>query len=148
MKRLLRWIPVLLLALYSPAGSAEAGDDPLKVLPVEGDFADQSIMLSKHLSRQTQERNWQREVEVARIRNEEDWEAYKARLLRDYKKILGLPFPERTPLEAEVVRVLDRAAYRIENLIYRSVPELDVSANLYVPQQGEPPFPGILFLRG
>ncbi len=148
MRHLLKWLTLLFLAFNFNVVSAQSEDDPFKVLPAEDEFADQSIMLQKHLSRQTQERNWQRETEVARILNEKDWEAYKSRLLRDYRKILGLPFPERTPLKAEVVRVLDRGGYRIENVIYQSMPDINVTANLYLPQEGEPPFPGILFPCG
>ncbi|MFH1071024.1 MAG: acetylxylan esterase [Candidatus Glassbacteria bacterium] len=137
----------LMLAVWTgPAGAEET--DIYKVLPVEDEFADQSIMLLKHLSRQTQERNWQREVEVARIRDEHDWNAYKERLLRDYRTVLGLPFPERTPLNAEIFRSIDRGGYRIENVIYESTPGILVTANLYVPQQGNPPYPAILFPCG
>ena len=135
-------------AFTAPLNAAEAAADPFKVLPLEDEFADQSIMLLKHLQRQPIERSWEREVELARIRNEDDWKAYKEHLLRDYRKILGLPFPERTPLNPEVTRVLDRGAYRIENVIYQSTPGINVTANLYVPQAGEPPFPGILFPCG
>jgi cephalosporin-C deacetylase-like acetyl esterase len=119
-----------------------------KVLPDKGEFGDKSIALMKHLARSTQERSWQREVELARIRNQSDWEAYRKKLLANYRTALGLPYPAKTPLNVETVRVLDRGAYRIENLIYQSMPDVYVTANLYVPQQGTPPYPGILFSCG
>ena len=136
------------LILLLPGALPAAEIDPYKVLPEEDFFADQSIMLLKHLARQTQQRNWQRTVEVARITDENGWNAYKSRLLRDYKKILGLPFPEKTPLQAEVVGMIDRGAYRIEKVMYQGLPEVWVTANLYVPQSGAGPFPGILFPCG
>ncbi|HUU27569.1 MAG TPA: alpha/beta fold hydrolase [archaeon] len=126
----------------------ETSQDSYKVLPLEGEFADQSIMLFKHLSRQGEKRAWQREVELGRIRNLEDWSRYKQKLLDNYRLSLGLPFPEKNALNVEKVRVLDRGAYRIENLIYQSLPDIYVTANLYVPQKGEPPYPGILFPCG
>ena len=138
----------LLLAFNLQGRIASAADDPYKVLPVEDEFSDQSIMLFKHLQRIPQERSWQRDVEVARIRNENDWNAYKEKLLRDYKVSLGLPFPDKTPLDAERVKVLDRGDYRIENIVLQSMPDVYVTANLYVPQKGKGPFPGIIFPCG
>ena len=139
----------LIVLLAAAGGFAQPGSgDPYKVLPEKGAFVDQSIMLFKHLSRIAQARAWEREVELARIRNESDWNAYKTKLLHNYKIALGLPFPEKTPLNAEIVRVLDRGDYRIENLIYQSIPDIFVTANLYVPQTGNGPWPGILFPCG
>lgn len=144
------WMLLLLLAFHIP-GRCETGQaGPYTVLPPDGDgqFADRSIMLLKHFQRLTQQRSWRRQVELARIQDESDWNAYRDKLLRNYKSALGLPFPEKTPLKAERVKVLDRGSYRIENIIYQSMPEVHVTANLYIPQAGEPPFPGIIFPCG
>ncbi len=56
--------------------------------------------------------------------------------------------PRRTPLNARVVGVLERAGYRLEKVVYESQPGLFVPANLYVPTRGRPPFPGVLFQLG
>jgi len=55
----------------------------------------------------------------------------------------GLP-QERTPLNLRRVRALDRGDYRIEKLIYESLPRFYVTANLYVPQSGPGPYPAVL----
>jgi cephalosporin-C deacetylase-like acetyl esterase len=52
--------------------------------------------------------------------------------------------PERTPLNPQVTGTLDRGAYRIENVIFESFPKVYVTANLYVPAAGKPPYPAIL----
>jgi cephalosporin-C deacetylase-like acetyl esterase len=54
------------------------------------------------------------------------------------------PFPERTPLNARITGTLDRPAYRIEKVLYESRPGHHVTANLYVPKAGKPPYPGVL----
>ena len=135
----------LLFSFFTKAPADSVSVDPYKVLPTEGEFADQTVMLLKHFARQPQVRVWQREVELALIQNEDHWKVYKEKLLLNYKKSLGLPFPERTPLNAEIVKVIDRETYRIENILYQSMPDIYVTANLYVPQTGNGPFPGILF---
>jgi len=54
------------------------------------------------------------------------------------------PFPEKTPLNPKVVGALERDGYRIEKVIYESRPNHHVTACLYVPTVGKPPFPAIL----
>jgi cephalosporin-C deacetylase-like acetyl esterase len=57
-------------------------------------------------------------------------------------------FPERTPLNARTVGVLERPNYRIEKVIFESQPHFYVTANLYLPKSGHPPYPAILFPLG
>ncbi len=52
--------------------------------------------------------------------------------------------PEKTPLRPRITHSLNRDGYRIENLIYESFPEFYVTANLYLPTSGKPPFPAVL----
>jgi cephalosporin-C deacetylase-like acetyl esterase len=54
------------------------------------------------------------------------------------------PMPERTPLNARIMKRLERPAYRIENVLYESRPGHHVTANLYVPTNGKPPYPAVL----
>jgi cephalosporin-C deacetylase-like acetyl esterase len=56
--------------------------------------------------------------------------------------------PERTPLNARTVGVLDRGEYRIERVIFESRPHFYVTANLYLPASGNGPFPAILYPLG
>ncbi len=56
--------------------------------------------------------------------------------------------PERTPLNLRTVGEFDRAAYKVEKLIYESRPGLHIPANLYLPKNGQPPYPGVLFQMG
>ena len=56
--------------------------------------------------------------------------------------------PERTPLNARTVGGFERKGYRVENVVYESVPELHIAANLYIPAGAKPPLPGVLFQMG
>ncbi|HVH69715.1 MAG TPA: acetylxylan esterase [Candidatus Dormibacteraeota bacterium] len=62
------------------------------------------------------------------------------------KDLGGLP--DRTPLNARVVGVLERTGYRIEKVIFESQPHFYVTANLYLPTTGHPPYPAILYPLG
>ncbi len=57
-------------------------------------------------------------------------------------------FPERTPLNARVVGTLERGGYRIEKIVFESQPNFFVTANLYLPAKGRPPYPAVLFPLG
>jgi cephalosporin-C deacetylase-like acetyl esterase len=52
--------------------------------------------------------------------------------------------PEKTPLNPRITGTIHRDSYRIEKLIFESLPGIFVTANLYVPTTGKPPFPAIL----
>jgi dienelactone hydrolase len=56
--------------------------------------------------------------------------------------------PERTPLNTRTVGAFDRPAYRVERLVYESSPGLHIPANLYIPKNARPPYPGVLFQMG
>ncbi len=58
-------------------------------------------------------------------------------------KLLG-GRPEETPLNARITGKIERNGYRIEKLIFESMPKIYVTANLYIPTTGRPPFPAIL----
>ena len=62
-------------------------------------------------------------------------------------KLIG-GMPERTPLNARTVDSFERPGYRVEKVLYESRPEFHIPANLYVPINARPPFPGVLFQMG
>src|SRR5438270_5584793 len=64
-----------------------------------------------------------------------------------FLRIIG-GLPERTALNTRVTGEFDRPVYRVQKLIYESQPGLLVSANLYIPKTGSPPYPGVLFQMG
>ena len=55
---------------------------------------------------------------------------------------------EKTPLNSRITRSFERDQYRVENIIIESQPGFHVPGNLYIPTQGDPPYPGILFQMG
>jgi cephalosporin-C deacetylase-like acetyl esterase len=57
-------------------------------------------------------------------------------------------FPERTPLNPRITSTIDRGDYRIEKIVFESQPRFFVTANLYLPKTGLPPYPAILYPLG
>ncbi len=58
----------------------------------------------------------------------------------------GLP-AEKSPLEARVTGTIERPGYRIEKVVFESLPGFHVTANLYIPE-GAGPFPAVLVALG
>ena len=54
------------------------------------------------------------------------------------------PFPETSPLNLKSIDTHVREGYTIELLTYESVPGVITTANLYVPDGGDAPYPGVL----
>jgi cephalosporin-C deacetylase-like acetyl esterase len=58
-------------------------------------------------------------------------------------ELIGGPL-EKSPLNAQITGQLERPGYRIEKIVFESIPQVYVTANLYIPTLGKPPFPAIL----
>src|SRR5687767_9217239 len=85
----------------------------------------------------------QRLERLAALKTKADAEAY-VRTVREKIRASFGPFPEKTPLNARVVKVVERDAYTIENVLFESRPGFLVSANLYLPKGRRFPLPGVV----
>ncbi|HKQ38283.1 MAG TPA: acetylxylan esterase [Verrucomicrobiae bacterium] len=83
------------------------------------------------------------------IKSLQDWQKQRALLRRQFLEMLGLdPMPPRTPLKAQISGRLERDAYRIEKLVFQSLPGLYVTANFWLPKDSKKSQPAILYLCG
>lgn len=81
------------------------------------------------------------------LKTKKDAEAYVRRVRGLIRESFG-PEPERGPLNARVTRVVERDAYRIENVIFESRPGFFVTGNLYLPRKAQSPAPGVIGVCG
>ncbi|WP_166831684.1 alpha/beta hydrolase family protein [Thalassoroseus pseudoceratinae] len=72
--------------------------------------------------------------------------AYQRKRQAYLTRVFG-PLPDRGPLNAQVMKRLQRNDYLIEHVLFESLPGFYVTANLYRPA-GEGPFPGVLLPCG
>lgn len=85
----------------------------------------------------------QRLERLAALKTKADAEAYVQAVRGKIRESFG-PFPEKTPLNARVTNVVERDAYKIENVLFESRPGFLVSANLYIPKGRRFPLPGVV----
>lgn len=126
--------------------------------PVLGDVAPSSLVRENQFPRSHREfwndwpdsiaRNMNRAREarralLAQIQSRQQAEARNESVRSQLWQLVG-GRPEETPLNPRITGTLERSGYRIEKLIFESMPQIYVTANLYVPTTGQPPFPTIL----
>ena len=130
-------LPILLFG-FSTASSQEAQEgvvrEPLNRFPrmVQEFFVDQ-------LGRIEEEGRRRRDALSTRA----DAEAYVQDVRKRIEKSFGA-WPEKTPLNPRIRKVVERELYRIENVIFESRPGFLVTANLYVPKGRKFPLPGVI----
>lgn len=82
-------------------------------------------------------------ADLARIQSRQQVVARSGTVRSQLWNLLG-GRPEETPLNPKITGTIDRGAYRIEKLVYESMPGVFVTANLYLPSTGKAPYPTIL----
>jgi len=110
------------------------------------EWTDGNNMLIHHLNKQAFAYLDIRDKEIAGLKTKEDW-------INRQKKVKGIlmntvgPFPEKTPLNAKVTGVVKKEGYKIEKIIYESMPGFYVTGCLFIPD-GKGKRPAILFVSG
>lgn len=85
------------------------------------------------------------------IKTKNDWENIRNQRYDEFLEMIGIKEylnGERTPLNIKVVEVIQKKGFRIEKLIYESLPGLCVPANLYIPNCIEKSTAAILYIGG
>jgi dienelactone hydrolase len=131
----------LLFALLS----AEPAEDLQCLKPGLGEPAASSLFYS-HLQQQAYQALDRRQAAYEELKTPEQVAAYQQRMREFFIKQLG-GFPQRTPLNAEVVGKIDAAGYHIEKILFESQPKHHVTASLYLPET-KPPHPVVLVSSG
>ncbi|MPY87515.1 MAG: hypothetical protein GEU99_06305 [Luteitalea sp.] len=134
----------LLVAAAAPRLRAQHQLDFLHDLT---DFGDIREMLPSYLRRRAHGLLEERRRTVEPISTAPQVDARRAYIRRVITDAVG-GLPEPTPLNPRVVGTLERDDYKIEKIIFESRPSFYVTANLYLPKTGEPPYPGVLFPLG
>lgn len=144
-----QWLALLVGANAGAGRASEA--PPVKAFTVLDPQPPAGPRITPYLRYQL-DRAWAQDAERlaawAAVRSEVDLQALKRRTReRLLAAIGGLP-AERTPLNARIVGTVRAGGYRIEKVIFESVPGLHVPALLYVPDGPARPRPAVLLACG
>lgn len=133
---------VLEISLIALVCTAPPEED-LRCLSVDEQHA---ANLYEHLQHEAYAALDRRAAEFEQLRSPDEIQSCQGRLREFFVERLG-GFPERTPLNDEVVGSIDAEGYSIQKVIFESQPHHHVTANLYLPD-GDGPFPGIIVSSG
>ena len=137
---------VIFLSIAVSANAARAEDLRREVDVLrQGDRTDRGSVMLDNLERRAREAL----AAIPRSRTFLDADRMREPLRRTLERSLGtgrLPWPPA--LQPKVVGTLRRPGYRIEKIIYETVPHMKVPAHLYVPEGLDRRAPAVLFYNG
>ncbi len=137
---------VLSILLCLTIRAISHAEEDLSVLPTSSDGVAPGKLLELDLKQQAWQQLDARRAAFGEIKSRAECEKWKKERREFFARQLG-GFPERTPLNARVVRRLNGDGYRVENIIFESRPGHRVTANLYLPES-DGPYPGVLIPCG
>lgn len=83
------------------------------------------------------------------IKDLSEWKLRRLEIRKQMLYMLGLdPMPQRTPLRARITQQFERDTYRVQNVVFQSLPGLYVTGNLYIPKMPPGRLPTVLYLCG
>ncbi|MFC1558796.1 alpha/beta hydrolase family protein, partial [candidate division KSB1 bacterium] len=143
----LKVILVILLLINTCFTVTYAQDEDLDILNKWIIWNNPGYMLHNHLNRKAIELLDLRDKEISKLRTRTDWLKRQRKVKDILMKIVG-PFPEKTPLNARVTGTVRKDGYRIEKIIYESMPNFFVTGCLFIPDGIKGKRPAILKLIG
>jgi len=137
-------LSVILPAAAPPGATPAAAAETLDVLPGYAALRAPQEMMKNYLFEQVKEAEAAWRAAYEERKTPEQIAAYQKRLKEEFIARIG-GFPERSPLNAQVVGKLDRKGYRVEKILFESQPEHYVTAALFLPdpERFPPPYPGV-----
>jgi dienelactone hydrolase len=88
-----------------------------------------------------------RDEEIAKLKTKDDWLKRQEWVKGKLSEIVG-PFPEKTPLNPKITGILKKDGYRVEKIIYESMPGLYVTGCLFIPDGIKGKVPAVLNVIG
>jgi dienelactone hydrolase len=143
MSRLTRLLPII-LTIATARAPAQDLQREIAALRPRDTSAQEAAVLDNLEGRATRAL-----AAIPRARDRREADLVRPELRRRLLDSLGisrLPWPPE--LKSRLVGTLDRPGYRIEKIVYQTLPGMEVPAHLYVPDHLNRPTPAVLFYPG
>jgi dienelactone hydrolase len=123
---------LILLVIMLKTVPATGQQENLNIMEDWIEWSDGKNMLIHHLNKQAFKYLDEREKQVAELKTREDWADRQKKVKDILMKIIG-PFPEKTALNPRITGVVKKQGFRIEKVIYESLPGFYVTGCLFIP---------------
>ncbi|WP_238325439.1 alpha/beta hydrolase family protein [Lunatimonas lonarensis] len=110
-------------------------------------FKDGPNALYKHLSGQAFGYLEQREQALSQIQTAAQWRERQAWTKEKLMELVG-PFPEKTPLNPQVTRRVEKERFGMEHVVFESQPGFYVTGTLFLPKSIRGRAPAVIFCSG
>jgi len=134
-------IQVLVFATQVTRAQSPLTQADLRITP---ESAEVHQMLPAYLNKLAQDATQKRLARFNQIQTEADFHTWQEQNRKAFLDLIGGLPAERSPLHARLMGEVPREGYVIRKVIFESLPEYYVTANLYVPTTGSGPFPAVL----
>jgi hypothetical protein len=134
-KGLLKIMLLLFLAVILNKEGIKAQED-LHVINLPDNkwlqFTDAANSLYHYLAEQSYDFLKSRAEKIAGYQTLSDWQERQTWIKSSLAEIIG-PFPEKTELNAKILRTIDKGSYRVEHIIFESQPGFYVTSSMFIP---------------
>lgn len=147
-KALLLMLPVfLLLSEFAIA------QDELNVIRGESSnnrwlhYSDASNAFYHHLANEAYQLLDERSERVSELESLSDWQERQREIRETLQNIVG-PFPKKTPLNARILRTIQKNTYKVEHIVFESQPDFYVTSSLFIPNGLTEKAPVVIYVSG
>jgi hypothetical protein len=138
---------VLLLIIISAPIFVKGQEPNLKVLSGWMKYSDVENSLYHFYLDKTFKDLDKREEEISKLKTKADWKGRQEKVKEKLSKVLG-EFPEKTPLNAKIIDVIQKEKFRVEKIIFESQPKYYVTAAMYIPKNLKGKTAAIIYTSG
>jgi cephalosporin-C deacetylase-like acetyl esterase len=132
--------------LFPPAAVAQ--EESTNLLDRWLIWSDPGTMVVRHLTNQVEAQLDLRAETIARLRTKEDWLARQRHVSATMERVVGTLPQRESALNPRITGVVRKDGYRIEKVIYESMPKLYVAGILLIPDGVAGRAPTILYTAG
>ena len=126
-------IILIVLIMFFQAGIRGYAQNEIDVIKNNWlEYSDAPNSLYHYLTDQAYEMLTERETKINKLITLADWQE-RQKMIRESLTYMVGPFPERTPLNARIIRTIDKGSYKVEHIIFESKPGFYVTSSLYIP---------------
>jgi cephalosporin-C deacetylase-like acetyl esterase len=139
-------LSLLTAAIFASSVAAQSplSADDLRVIQGGAPERDYHEMLHNFLLGQAAKATEQRLARFDAIHTESDFRKWQNANRERFLQLIGELPSERAPLNAHVTGEVARDGYAVRKVVFESLPEFYVTADLYGPTTGKGPFPAVL----
>lgn len=135
----------LVISLTDKDANAQNNLDVIKNNWIQ--YSDAPNSLNRFLTAEAYKLLESRKTTINKIQTAVDWRNRQSNIRESLWEMLG-SFPEKSNLNAKITSSIKKNGYKVENIVYESLPGFYVTASLFIPDNVKKPAPAILFCSG